>query len=121
MAGQTACGVAASMTMSRTLSGTGQSLSDGPALASSQQVRRRWRRRQVDGHGRALVKRALDRDEAATVTHDPIDEGQAEARTLADLLRGEERLEQVRLDLGRHADAIVADAHAHVVSGRHRG
>src|SRR2546422_3326684 len=39
-------------------------------------------------------------DEAAALFHDPVHGGQAQARAFPFLLRGEERLEQVRLHLG---------------------
>jgi hypothetical protein len=47
----------------------------------------------------------------------PIARRQAEARPLADFLRGEEGLEDVSLHVRIHADAGVADGEQHVRPG----
>ena len=62
---------------------------------------------------------ALDRDEPVALTHDAVDGRETETRPLADVLRREERLEQVRARLRRNADAVVDHAQPHVVA-RHR-
>ena len=50
---------------------------------------------------------------------DAVARRQAEARPLADFLRGEEGLEDVRLHVRIHADAGVADGEQHVRPGLH--
>ena len=64
---------------------------------------------QIDGEDRALARRAVGEDEAAGLLDDAVGGGQAEAGALADLLGGEERLEDlVELALG-DAGAAVRD------------
>ena len=74
-------------------------------------------RRQVQRHGGPLLRRAVDGHEAAGMTCDALHEGQAEAGALAHLLGREERLEQMRLHVGGHADAVVANAQPDVLPG----
>ena len=50
----------------------------------------------------------VDGHEAAAMARDTLHEGQAEPGPLADLLGGEERLEEMRLHVRGHADAVVA-------------
>ena len=75
--------------------------------------------RQVDAEGRALADLAVGEDVAARLLDDAVDGGQAEAGALADILGGEERLEDLGHDLGRHAGAGVLDLDQHVLAGRH--
>src|SRR5688572_12974258 len=118
MAGHTACGVAASITISRTLSATEQSLSD-PGVPA---VLRRGsgRNRQIERDRRPLVWRAVDRHKTPGVEHDAVHERETQSSTLANLFGGEERLEQVGLHVRGHADAVVADAETCVLPGWHR-
>jgi hypothetical protein len=48
--------------------------------------------------------------------HEAIDHGEAEPRALADLLRGEERLEHLFQHLAGHADAGIGDRDHHVLA-----
>src|SRR5439155_11704548 len=50
----------------------------------------------------ALARRAHHRDRAAVLLDDPIRDGQAQARAFADLLGGEERIEDPPLEPGRN-------------------
>ena len=59
---------------------------------------------------------AVDGDEAVALADDAVHRREAEAGALADVLRREERLEQMRARLRRHADAVVDDAQPHVVA-----
>jgi|SRR5271163_3331263 len=55
---------------------------------------------------------AVDLDRAAMLLRDDVvADREAKPGALAGRLRGEERLEQLVLDLGRDADAVVADTH----------
>ncbi len=67
--------------------------------------------RQVDLESGALADRGLDRDVAAGPLHDAVDHGEAEAGALAELLGGEEGLEDVLEHLRRDAGAGVGDRH----------
>ena len=66
---------------------------------------------------RAASRLALDGDEAVALADDAVHRREAEAGAFAELLGGEERLEQMRARLGRNADAVVDDAQAHEVAG----
>ena len=48
---------------------------------------------------------------------DPVHGGQPQPRALANFFGGEERLKEVRHDVGGHAAAIVADGEQHIVAG----
>jgi hypothetical protein len=65
--------------------------------------------RQADPEGRAFPEPGFAGNQAAVVLDDPQGDGQAEARALAHLLGGEERVEDAPLDLGRHPAAVVDD------------
>src|SRR5204862_331323 len=75
---------------------------------SAHRLGRRVDAGEVDLEGGPHAQLAVHPDESATLLHDAVHRCQAEARTLAFLLGGEERLEQVRLRLGIHAGAGVA-------------
>ena len=80
-------------------------------------------------HGGALQRRAADgkldverraragtrrkADPAAVLLHDRIRHGQAEARALADFLRREERIEDLRLQLLGDSRAVIVDLEHH--------
>ena len=59
--------------------------------------------RQIEREGRALPDLALNRNVAAGLLGKAVDLGQPEARALADLLGGEERLEDLDELVGRDA------------------
>ena len=80
--------------------------------------RRHAHRRQRDRERRALARLALGPDVTRALPDDAVDGGEAEAGALADLLRREERLEEVRPHVRRHAVAGIADAQQHVRSRR---
>lgn len=65
------------------------------------------RRRQIEGHGRSFPDFAVDLDDAAVTLYDAICGSQAESRSPAPFLCGEERLEHPALGIGIHADPIV--------------
>src|SRR5271156_3507381 len=73
-----------------------------------------WRRvhaRQADRELGELADPAVDRDRAAVLLGDDVPaDRQPEAGAFAGRLGGEERLKQFVPDLGRDADAVVADA-----------
>ena len=73
--------------------------------------------RQIHRHGGTLLRRRVDGHEAAAMARDTLHERQAETGPLADLLGGEERLEEMRLHVFGHADAVVAYAKPDVVAG----
>ena len=73
--------------------------------------------RQVQPEGRALALGAVDPDMAARLLGEAVDHRQPEAGALADRLGREERLEDLRERVRRHADAGVADADDGVVAG----
>src|ERR687892_1742453 len=73
----------------------------------------------VDLEGRPLARLAVDPDEAAALLDDPVHGGEPESGPLSDLLRGEERLERVRLRLRVHAAARVAHLEYDVGPGPH--
>ncbi len=75
--------------------------------------------RQVDLEHGALVRRAVDKDEAAGLLDDAVDRRQAEPGAGADLLGREERLEDALDVLLRDADPGIGDLDQHVVAGRH--
>ena len=58
--------------------------------------------RQVDDDGGALAERALDVDMAPRLGDEAVHHAQPQARALADLLGGEERVEDARQRLGRY-------------------
>ena len=70
------------------------------------------RPRQIDVERRAVTELAVDADGAAAARHDAVDGRQPQAGALARLLRGEERLEQTRLHVGRHARPGIGHATA---------
>ena len=78
-------------------------------------------RRQIHRHGGALLRRGVDGDEAAGMARDALHEGQAETGALAYFLGREERLEEMRLHVGGHADAVVAHAKPDVLARRDGG
>ena len=59
-------------------------------------------------------------DEAAGLLDDAVDRREAEPGALADILGGEERLENLVDDVRRDAGAGVRELDQHVVAGRHR-
>ena len=66
---------------------------------------------QSDGELSVLADPAIDGDRTAMLLgHDVIADREAKTGSLASRFGGEERLEQFVLDLGRNADAVVADA-----------
>ncbi len=77
--------------------------SAGDLLAGSDMAR------QEDAEGRALADARIDEDEAAGLLDDAVDHGEAEPGALADLLGGEEGLEDLVDDLRRDAGAGVLD------------
>ena len=76
--------------------------------------------RQINLEGRSVAGFAVHPDVASALLDDAVDRGKAETRSLRSL-GGKERLEDVGLGFGVHADAGVADGEHHVVSGLHRG
>ncbi len=72
---------------------------------------------QVDRERRSLARLAVDVDEAVVLLDDAVDRGQPEAGALADVLGGEERLEEVGQRLLVHAAAVVAHGQQHVLAG----
>ena len=62
---------------------------------------------------------AVGEDVAAGLLDDAVDGGEAEPGAAADLLGGEERLEDLLHHLGRHAGAGVAHLDQHIFAGRH--
>src|SRR5216683_7469337 len=85
--------------------------------APGERGRRRRRRlvnrlvdpREIDLERRSVSGLAIDPDAAAALLDDPEDGRQAQPGPLARVLRGEERLEDPRLDRGVHAVSRVAD------------
>src|SRR4051794_32566536 len=70
--------------------------------------------RQHDGEFGELARSALDVDPPAVLLDDDVvGHRQAEPRTLARWLGGEERVEHLFLHFGRNASAVVADANFH--------
>ena len=80
-----------------------------------------FRARHVDPERRPVPLLGVHPDAAPVLLHDAVARRQAEARALADLLRGEEGLEDVRLHVRVHADAGVADGEQHVRARLHGG
>ena len=78
------------------------------------------RRREEDAEGRALGRFAGDPDEPVELLDDAVDGGESEPGPAPHFLRGEERFEDVRAHVGRHAGAGVAHLERHVVARRHR-
>src|SRR6185312_9923535 len=74
--------------------------------------------RQIEAHGGAAADAALDLDVPGRLLDEAIDLRQAEAGPLADLLGGEEGLENVRQDLVRHALAGVGHREYGIGAGR---
>src|SRR5207302_5610555 len=64
--------------------------------------------REVDSHCGAGARGALDPDVTAVLLHDTVHRREAEPGPLAHALRGEERLEQVCLNLRTHAGSAIA-------------
>ena len=77
--------------------------------------------RQENAERRAGARLALAEDIAARLLDDAVDHRQAEAGALADLLGGEERLENLRAHVGRDAVSVVLDFDQHIIgrSDRH--
>src|SRR5580704_6710033 len=72
---------------------------------------------QADGELGERPRLAFDRDRAAMLLGDDVvADRETQARALAGGLGGEERLEQLVLDLGRDAGAVVAHPHLERVS-----
>src|SRR3990172_9910722 len=65
--------------------------------------------REPYGESRALAGLARDRDVAVQVLYDVVRHGQAQARPLAGLFSGEERVEYLLYVFRRYADAGVGD------------
>ena len=68
-----------------------------------------FRAGQEDAKGGALPGPSGHGDVAPVLFHDPVDHRQPQSRSLADLLRGVEGLEDVLHGLGVHAVARVRD------------
>ena len=67
------------------------------------------RHRQLDVERRADVRTRLEPDAPAVLLHDRVGHGQPETGALADLLRREERIEDLRLQLVGNARPVVVD------------
>ena len=67
------------------------------------------RHRQLHEERRAASRPRLEPDAPAVLLHDRVGDGQAEAGALADFLRREERVEDLRLHVVRNARAVVVD------------
>src|SRR5207237_7230039 len=65
--------------------------------------------RQIELDGRAVAFFAIDLDVAAGLLDEPVDHAEAETGSLADVLGGEKRLEDLVADRGRDAVTGVAD------------
>src|SRR5262245_59048235 len=63
---------------------------------------------------------AFDRDGSAVASHDAVTGGEPEPGADADLLGGEERIEDAPQVLGRDAGAVVADRDQHRVAAHLR-
>ena len=74
------------------------------------------RARQIEIDRRAAAHGGPYANAALRLVDEAMHLGEAEARSLADLLGGEERLEDARLNLVRHADARVGNREPHVVA-----
>src|SRR5258708_7273028 len=70
-------------------------------------LRRGGRQRQPDAKHRPLAGAALGADAAAVAFDDAVNDGEAQARALAHVLGGEERIEDARQDLGGDTGAVV--------------
>ena len=77
--------------------------------------------RQVNNEARARPGFTFDLDKTAVVVDHTVNDGKAKTGAFAALLRGEERLEDVRLHLPAHSDAGVAHANARVAIGGDAG
>src|SRR5689334_12286864 len=75
----------------------------------SRRARGRGVRGQQDPEGGPGADLALHRDAAAMTIDDAVNDRQAEARTLADVLGREERIEDLRDHVGRDPGAVVGD------------
>src|SRR5258706_139842 len=73
---------------------------------------------QIDPEHGALAGRAIDENVAARLLHDAVDRGEAEPGPLAHTLCREERLEDLLLDLERHAVACVLDLDQYILAER---
>src|SRR5205814_66890 len=76
---------------------------------------------QTNPEGRARAGLALHFDGPAALLDDAVDGRQTEPRAFAFFLRREERLEDLRHDLGGHSRARVGDREPHVTAGRSAG
>ena len=73
--------------------------------------------RQVDGEGRAFADGRLDGDIAACLVDNAMDRGETEAGAGADVLGGEEGLEDMRQGFRRNAGAAVLDIDGYPFAG----
>src|SRR5438067_11777360 len=91
--------------------GLGSSPACGLALRPARESGRALRIycRQVDPEGRAAGGRAFHRDGPSALADDPENGGEPETRSLADLLGGEERLEDARLRALVHSGSGILD------------
>ena len=65
--------------------------------------------RQLDVERRAAIRPRLETDAAAVLLHDRVGDRQAEPGALADFLRREERVEDLRLQIVGDSGAVVVD------------
>ncbi len=76
------------------------------------------RRHQLDAEGRPFAHFALERQRAPERRDDAVADREPEARSDADRLGREERLEDASPHLRRDPDAVVAHLHDHPIGGR---
>src|SRR5438046_2927215 len=88
----------------------------GPGVRASGGGARRRDARQVDADRGATARRPVHGDVPAALTHDAVHGGESQPGALAAWLGGEERLEQVCLDLVVHADPAVRHLEQHMTS-----
>src|ERR687888_391149 len=70
------------------------------------------------GPGARASVRAIDRNVATTLRHNPIHHGEAQPCPLARRLRGKKWVEDMRLDLWGHPDPGIAHRQAHIRARR---
>ena len=78
--------------------------------------RARGRDRQIQFHSSAMAELAFDPEIATALLDEAIGHAQAQARTVAGGLRGEERFSGTRKCFGRHPAPGVADTKDNVVT-----
>ncbi len=100
--------------------GLGAAQRAGRWLRSGDRLARQLDARQVDLERGAPPRLAVHPDVAAALLHDAVHGREAEARTFAEFLGGEERLEQPRLCGPIDADACVGHGEHHVAARLHR-